>query len=86
MTEESIHIEAHYRTTLYWDMEEIAKSEGFKLEEVESVQVGKWAKLFIDLKNGKTIGIDPPLEHNTDYKWSEEEGYYDKDWNLVEKL
>ena len=86
MKNKIINIEAHYCTTLHWDMEDIAKQEGFKLEEVESVQVGKWAKLFIDLKNGKTIRIDPPLDQSTDFKWSEGEGYYDKDWHLVEKL
>lgn len=85
MKNKIINIEADYSTTLHWDMEDIAESEGFKLEDVERVEVGKWATLYIFLKNGKSIDVDafPELD-STDYKWANSERHYDKDWNLVE--
>jgi len=54
MKNKIINIEANYTTTLHWDMEDIAESEGFKLEDVERVEVGKWATLYIILKNDNT--------------------------------
>ena len=66
-------------------MEDIAESKGFKLEDVERVEVGKWATLYIFLKNGKSIDVDAFIESDsTDYKWADSERHYDKDWNLVE--
>ena len=85
MKNKIINIEANYTTTLHWDMENIAESKGFKLKDVERVEVGKWATLYIFLKNGKTIDVDAFIESDsTDYKWADSERHYDKDWNLVE--
>lgn len=85
MKNKIINIEANYTTTLHWDMEDIAESEGFKLKDVERVEVGKWATLYISLKNGKSIYAEATLDSdNTDYKWADDERYYDKDWNLTE--
>ena len=85
MKNKIINIEADYSTTLHWDMEDIAESKGFKLEDVERVEVGKWATLYISLKNGKSIDVDAFIESDsTDYKWADSERHYDKDWNLVE--
>jgi len=85
MKNKIINIEADYSTTLHWDMENIAESKGFKLKDVERVEVGKWATLYIFLKNGKTIDVDAFIESDsTDYKWADSERHYDKDWNLVE--
>tara|TARA_R100000544_G_C2198475_1_gene45436 strand:+ start:159 stop:422 length:264 start_codon:yes stop_codon:yes gene_type:complete len=80
------NIEASYTTTLHWNVEDIAESEGFKLEDVDKVEVGKWATLYIFLKNGKSIDAEATLDtNNTDYKWADNERHYDKDWNLLEK-
>ena len=85
MKNKIINIEADYSTTLHWDMEDIAESRGFKLEDVERVEVGKWATLYIFLKNGKSIAAEASLGlDNTDYKWADSELHYDKDWNLIE--
>jgi len=85
MKNKIINIEANYTTTLHWDMEDIAESEGFKLEDVERVEVGKWATLYIILKNDKIIDAEANLDSdNTDYKWADDERHYDKDWNLIE--
>ena len=85
MKNKIINIEANYTTTLHWDIEDIAKSEGFKLEDVERVEVGKWATLYIILKNDKIIDAEANLDSdNTDYKWADDERHYDKDWNLIE--
>ena len=66
-------------------MEEIAKSKGFKLEDVEKIEVGKWAYLWIDLKNGESFKIEPNLDDTTDYKWANNQIFYDKDWNYLEE-
>ena len=85
MKNKIINIEADYSTTLHWDMEDIAELRGFKLEDVERVEVGKWATLYIFLKNGKSIDVDGYIgSDSTDYKWAENERHYDGDWNLIE--
>ena len=81
------NIEANYTTTLHWNMEDVAKSEGFKVEDVKRVEVGKWATLYIYLKNGKSIDVEASLDNdNTDYKWADNLAYFSKDWELLEKL
>ena len=78
------NIEANYTTTLHWNMEDVAKSEGFKVEDVKRVEVGKWATLYIYLKNGKSINVEASLDSgDIDYKWADSSAYFDKDWGLV---
>jgi len=77
------NIEANYTTTLHWNIEDVAESEGFKVEDVKRVEVGKWATLHIYLKNGKSIDVEAPLHNDTDYKWADSSAYFDKDWELV---
>jgi len=78
------NIEANYTTTLHWNIEDVAESEGFKVEDVKRVEVGKWATLYIYLKNGKSIDVEASLDiDNTDYKWADNTAYFDKDWGLV---
>lgn len=80
------NIEANYTTTLHWNMEDVAKSEGFKVEDVDKVEVGKWATLYIYLKNGKSIDVEASLGNdNTDYKWAAKTAYFDKDWVFLEE-
>ena len=80
------NIEANYTTTLHWNVEDIAKSEGFKVEDVDKVELGKWATLYIYLKNGKSIDVEASLSNDsTDYKWAYSTDYYDKDWNSLEE-
>ena len=84
MEDQIINIEANYTTTLHWNIEDVAESEGFKVEDVKRVEVGKWATLYIYLKNGKSIDVEASLGNdNTDYKWADNTAYFDKDWGLV---
>ena len=80
------YVEAKYDTTISWDIEMIAESEGFELEDIEKVEVGKWVALHITLKDGKFISkqITPELD-NTDWKWSSMDSYLDENWNPIDE-
>ena len=52
------YVEAMYNTAITWDIEDIAERYDFKIEDIANMEVGKWVKLFITLKDGpitKTI-------------------------------
>lgn len=80
------YVEAKYDTTIMWDIEEIAKNEGFELEDIEKIEVWKWVELHITLKDGTFISkqITPELD-NTDWKWSVKNSYLDYDWNEIDE-
>ena len=80
------YVEAKYDTTIMWDIEEIAENEGFELEDIEKIEVGKWVELHITLKDGTFISkqITPELD-NTDWKWSVKNSYLDYDWNEIDE-
>jgi hypothetical protein len=80
------YVEAKYDTTIMWDIERIAESEGFELEDIEKVEVGKWVELHITLRDGTFISkqITPELD-NTDWKWSSMDSYLDEDWNPIDE-
>ena len=80
------YVEAKYDTTLSWDIEAIAESEGFELEDIEKVEVGKWVTLHIHLRDGTFISkqITPELD-NTDWKWSSMDSYLNEDWNPIDE-
>ena len=80
------YVEAKYDTTIMWDIERIAESEGFALEDIEKVEVGKWVELHITLRDGTFISkqITPNLD-NTDWKWSSTNSYLDEDWNTIDE-
>jgi hypothetical protein len=79
------YVEAKYDTTIMWDIEDIAESEGFALEDIEKIEVGKWVELHITLRDGTFISkqITPELD-NTDWKWSSTDSYLDEDWNPID--
>ena len=79
------NVEANYTTTVHWNIEDVAESEGFKVEDVDKVEVGKWATLYIYLKNGTSIDVEATLDDNTDYKWADSSAYFDKDWVFLEE-
>jgi len=80
------YVEAKYDTTIMWDIEMIAESEGFELEDIEKIEVGKWVELHITLKDGRVIieQARPDLD-NTDWKWSVKDSYLDYDWNTIDE-
>ena len=80
------YVEAQYDTTIMWDIERIAESEGFALEDIEKVEVGKWVELHITLRDGTFISkqITPDLD-NTDWKWSSTNSYLDEDWYTIDE-
>ena len=80
------YVEAKYDTTIMWDIEMIAESEGFELEDIEKIEVGKWVELHITLRDGTFISkqITPDLD-NTDWKWSSTNSYLDEDWNTIDE-
>jgi len=80
------YVEAKYDTTISWDIEMIAESEGFELEDIEKVEVGKWVTLHIHLRDGTFISkqITPELD-NTDWKWSSMDSYLNEDWNPIDE-
>ena len=78
-------IEAKYDTTVIWDIKDIAKRKHFKIEDIKKVSVGKWARLFIELKNGKTIIEDADTDNITDFKWSLHDSFYDADFNVLDE-
>ena len=80
------YVEAKYDTTIMWDIERIAEREGFALEDIEKVEVGKWVELHITLRDGTFISkqITPNLD-TTDWKWSSTNSYLDEDWNTIDE-
>ena len=58
MTTKVRYVEAKYDTTLSWDIEAIAEKNNFKMEEIDNVEVGKWTRLFITLKDGTQFWED----------------------------
>jgi len=79
------YVEAKYDTTISWDIEEIAERNNFKIEEIDNIEVGKWVKLFITLKDGTVIEEDGYSDDTTDWKWADREGFYDKDWHSIDE-
>ena len=79
------YVEAKYDTTISWDIEEIAERNNFKIEEIDKIEVGKWVKLFITLKDGTIFSEDGGTGDSTDWKWAEHQGFYDKDWLSIDE-
>ena len=49
------------------------------------MEVGKWVKLFITLKDGTIIAEDGGTGDSTDWKWSSQEGFYDENWLSIDE-
>ena len=79
------YVEAKYDTTLVWDIEDIAKRNNFKIEEIDNIEVGKWGRIFITLKDGTIFQEDGGTGDSTDWKWAEHQGFYDKDWLSIDE-
>lgn len=85
MTTKVRYVEAKYDTTITWDIEEIAERNNFKIEEIDKIEVGKWVRIFITLKDGTIFQEDGSTGDTTDWKWSEHESFYDKDWLSIDE-
>jgi hypothetical protein len=79
------YVEAKYDTTLSWDIKAIAEKNNFKMEEIDKIEVGKWTRLFITLKDGTQFWEDGNESDATDWKWAEHQGFYDKDWLSIDE-
>jgi|TARA_R100000406_G_scaffold81414_1_gene63180 hypothetical protein len=80
------YVEAKYDTTLSWDIEAIAEDNNFKIEEIDKIEVGKWTRLFIILKDGTVIEEEGYVDIDaTDWKWAVHQGFYDKNWYSIDE-
>ena len=79
------YVEAKYDTTLSWDIEAIAEENNFKIEEIDKIEVGKWTRLFITLKDGTQFWEDGNESDATDWKWAEHQSFYDKNWLSIDE-
>ena len=79
------YVEAKYDTTIMWDIESIAERNNFKIEEIDKIEVGKWVKIFITLKDGTIFQEDGGTGDSTDWKWAEHQSFYDKDWLSIDE-
>ena len=80
------YVEAKYDTTLSWDIEAIAEKNNFKMEEIDKIEVGKWTRLFITLKDGTQFWEDGYVDSDaTDWKWAEHQGFYDENWLSIDE-
>ena len=85
MTTKVRYVEARYDTTVSWDIEDIAERNNFKIEEIDKIEVGKWVKIFITLKDGTIFQEDGGTGDSTDWKWAEHQSFYDKDWFSIDE-
>ena len=80
------YVEAKYDTTLSWDIEAIAEENNFKIEEIDKIEVGKWTRLFITLKDGTVFEEEGYVDSDaTDWKWAVHQGFYDKNWLSIDE-
>lgn len=79
------YVEARYDTTVSWDIEDIAERNNFKIEEIDKIEVGKWVRIFITLKDGTIFQEDGGTGDSTDWKWAEHQSFYDKDWLSIDE-
>ena len=85
MTTKVRYVEARYDTTVSWDIEDIAERNNFKIEEIDKIEVGKWVRIFITLKDGTIFQEDGGTGDSTDWKWAEHQSFYDKDWLSIDE-
>ena len=79
-------VEAYYRTAMKWDIESIAQEYSFKVEDIENIEVGKWVRLFITMKNGEVYIVESGNSDwydYTDWKWASDKVFLDEDRNIV---
>ena len=75
------YVEMTYDHTITFDIEEIANANNFLTRDIEEVECGKWAKLWITLKDGRVITEDGCLFGEIELKWAREEAFYDGSYN-----
>ena len=76
------YVEMTYDHTITFDIDEIANANNFIPSDIEEVECGKWAKLWITLKDGRVIEEDGCFyTDTTDLKWAREESFYDGSYN-----
>jgi len=79
------YVEAKYDSTFIWDIEDVAERNNFKIEDIEKLQVGKWVRLWITLKDGTVICEEgnPNLDA-TNWKWSTEDSFLDDRFEVID--
>ena len=75
------YVEMTYDHTITFDIEEIANANNFIPSDIEEVECGKWAKLWITLKDGRVITEDGCFFGEVELKWAREETFYDGSYN-----
>jgi|GEM_PF-4048437 hypothetical protein len=77
------HVEMTYDHTISFDIQEIADANNFAPGDIEEIECGKWAKLWITLKDGRVITEDGCFFGEVELKWAREETFYDKNYNEI---
>lgn len=79
-------VEAKYDTVLSWDLDSIAETNNFNVEDIIKVDVGKWTSLEVHLKDGRVFYQDGNSDtDSTDWKWAVQEKFYSKDFIELDK-
>lgn len=75
------YVEARYETRIRYDLDDIAERYGFNVDDIISVDVGKWTGLEVRLKDGSSFyNSYTPNGDETDWKWATEESFYGRDY------
>ena len=75
------YVEARYETRIRYDLDDIAERYGFNVDDIISVDVGKWTGLEVRLKDGNCFYSSyTPNGDETDWKWATEESFYGRDY------
>ena len=75
------YVEAKYETRIRYDLDDIAERYGFNVDDIISVELGKWTGIQVRLKDGNSFYSSyTPNGDETDWKWAVEESFYGKDY------
>jgi len=74
------YVEMTFDHTISFDIQEIADANNFVTDDIKEVECGKWAHLYITLKDGRIVTTDGYKygEVEVDMKWASEEHFYDE--------
>jgi len=76
---------AKYDTNVWWNIDDIAETYEFSMEDIVNIEVVKWVHLEITLKDGTIHAIEGnPDTDSTDWKWPIKEQYFDKEFRELD--
>ncbi len=76
---------AKYDTNVWWNIDDIAETYEFSMEDIVNIEIVKWVHLEITLKDGTIHTIEGnPDTDSTDWKWPVKEQYFDKEFRELD--